>query len=84
MRNLKIREDLIQCGVSIPVFFLDTHTEGYIAQGDNTLTIKHEYSTEGEELHEGGYNIIVRITDPSKGLEDRLAFAMSLDFDWNE
>lgn len=72
----------MQDGLSIPVFFLDTHTEGYIAHTD-TLSIKYEYSTEGEELHDDGYNIIVRLTDPSKGLEGRLAFAMSSDFEWN-
>ena len=82
METINIGEDLIQYGISIPVFFLDTHTEGYIAHTD-ALSIKCEYSTEGEELHEGGYNIIVRLTDPSKGLEGRLAFAMSSDFDWN-
>ena len=80
--KVKIRQDLVQDGLSIPVLFLDTHTEGYIAHTD-ALSIKCEYSTEGEELHEGGYNIIVRLTDPSVGfLDNRLAFAMSSDFEW--
>jgi hypothetical protein len=83
MENLKIGSDLIYYGVSIPVFFLDTHTKSHIAHTD-TLTIKYEYLTAGEELYDGGYNVIVRVTDPSVGLKNRLAFAMSSDFDWNE
>jgi hypothetical protein len=83
MENLKIGSDLIYYGVSIPVFFLDTQTRSYIAHTD-TLTIKYEYLTAGEELHEGGYNVIVRVTDPSVGFKNRLAFAMASDFNWNE
>ena len=56
----------------------------------NTLNIDEEWSTDGEQLDdESGYNIIVRITDPSQKdqhgepWKDRLAFAISADFDWN-
>ena len=48
-----------------------------------------DYSTDGEELNPWGANIIVKITDPNQvdkygePWKDRLAFAMSVDFDWN-
>ena len=54
-----------------------------------TLDISCDYCTDGEELNDEGANIIVKITDPSRKdqygnpWKDRLAFAMSIDFDWN-
>ena len=80
--EIKIRQDLVQDGLSIPVFFLDDHTNGFVANTD-TLMIACEYCTDGEELNNDGYNIIVRLTDPSVSWDGRLAFAMSSDFDWN-
>ena len=89
--HLTIRSDLLEedADISVPVRFLDYQEDDYV--GDSaTLNIDYEYSTDGEQLDDmAGYNIIVRITDSSKKdkynnpWKDRLAFAISSDFDWN-
>jgi hypothetical protein len=86
--HLTIREDLQEEELSVPVFFLDRKEQEHIAQTD-TLNIDCIFSTDGEELHHDGYGIIVSITEPTRkdkyGLPwlDRMAFAYSIDFDWN-
>jgi hypothetical protein len=89
--HLTIRSDLLEedSDVSVPVRFLDYQEEGYVGDS-STLNIDCEYSTDGEQLDDvSGYNIIVRITDSSQKdkygspWKDRLAFAISADFDWN-
>ena len=89
--HLTIREDLLEedPDISVPIRFLDYQEDYWIVDSD-TLCINAEYSTDGEQLDDmSGYNIIVRITDPSQKdkygnpWKDRLAFAMSADFDWN-
>ena len=86
--HLTIREDLIEEGLSVPVWFLDYKEDTYL-EDTPTLDIDCDYWTDGEELNDWGANIIVKITDPSQKDEygnpwkDRLAFAISADFDWN-
>lgn len=87
--HLTIREDLVAEDLSIPVRFLDYQEDVWITDS-NTLNIDEEYSTNGEQLDDvSGYNIIVRITDSSQKdkygnpWKDRLAFAISADFNWN-
>ena len=87
--HLTIREELVEDELSVPVRFLDYQEDDWIADSD-TLNIDEEYSTDGEQLDDiSGYNIIVRITDPNKldkygnPWKNRLAFAISSDFDWN-
>ena len=85
--HLTIRNDLVEDGLSVPVHFLDYKEDVHIEQTD-TLNIDCIFSTDGEELYEG-MGIIVRITDPTKKdkygepWKDRMAFAYSIDFDWN-
>ena len=86
--HLTIREDLVEEGLSVPVWFLD-YKEDIHVEDSPTLNIDCDYSTDGEELNPWGANIIVKITDPNQvdkygnPWKDRLAFAMSVDFDWN-
>lgn len=86
--HLTIREDLVEDGLSVPVWFLDYQEASHVEDTLN-LNIDCDYSTDGEELNPWGANIIVKITDPSQfdkygnPWKDRLAFAMSVDFDWN-
>ena len=86
--HLTIREDLIEESVSVPVWFLDYKEDTHV-EDSPTLNIDCDYSTDGEELNPWGANIIVKITDPNQvdkygnPWKDRLAFAMSVDFDWN-
>ena len=86
--HLTIREDLIEEGLSVPVWFLDYKEDTHV-EDTPTLDIDCDYCTDGEELNDYGANIIVKITDPSRKDEygnpwkNRLAFAISADFDWN-
>ena len=86
--HLTIREDLQEEELSVPVYFLDHKEQEHIAQTD-TLNIDCLFSTDGEELHHDGYGIIVSITEPTRKdkygepWKERMAFAMSVDFDWN-
>ena len=87
--HLTIREDLQEEELSVPVFFLDRKEQEHIAQTD-ALNIDCLFSTpNGEELHHDGYGIIVSITEPSRKdkygepWEERVAYAYSIDFDWN-
>ena len=86
--HLTIRKDLVEEGWSVPVWFLDYKEDTHV-EDTPTLNIDCDYSTDGEELNPWGANIVVRITDPSQvdrcgnPWKDRLAFAMSIDFDWN-
>ena len=86
--HLTIREDLIEESVSVPVWFLDYKEDTHV-EDSPTLNIDCDYSTDGEELNPWGANIIVKITDPNQvdkygnPWKDRLAFATSVDFDWN-
>lgn len=89
--HLTIRSDLLaECAdTCVPVRFLDYQEDDYVGDS-STLDIDCEYCTDGEQLMaEEGYNIIIRITDPSKkdkynnAWKSRLAFAYSSDFDWN-
>jgi hypothetical protein len=85
--HLTIRDDLVEEGLSVPVHFLDYKEDTHVEQTD-TLNIDCIFSTDGEELYEG-MGIIVRITDPTRTdkygepWKDRMAFAYSIDFDWN-
>ena len=80
--HLTIRDDLVEEGLSVD-YKEDAHVEH-----TDTLNIDCIFSTDGEELYEG-MGIIVRITDPTRTdkygepWKDRMAFAMSIDFDWN-
>lgn len=86
--HLTIREDLIEQSVSVPVWFLDYKEDTHV-EDSPTLNIDCDYSTDGEELNPWGANIIVKITDPNQvdkygnPWKERLAFAISADFDWN-
>ena len=86
--HLTIREDLQEEELSVPVYFLDHKEQEHIAQTD-TLNVDCIFSTDGEELHHDGYGIIVRITEPTRKdkygepWKERMAFAYSIDFDWN-
>ena len=86
--HLTIREDLQEEELSVPVYFLDHKEQEHIVQTD-TLNIDCIFSTDGEELHHDGYGIIVSITEPTRKdkygepWKERMAFAMSVDFDWN-
>ena len=86
--HLTIREDLVEEGLSVPVWFLD-YKEDIHVEDTPTLDIDCDYCTDGEELNDWGANIIVKITDLSQKdqygnpWENRLAFAISADFDWN-
>ena len=81
--HLTIREDLQEEELSVPVFFLDRKEQEHIAQTD-TLNIDCLFSTpNGEELHHDGYGIIVSITEPTRKWKERVAYAYSIDFDWN-
>jgi len=85
--HLTIREDLVEEELGMPVHFLDYKEDVHVFHTD-TLNIDCIFSTDGEELYEG-MNIIVRITDPTRTdkygepWKDRMAFAYSIDFDWN-
>ncbi len=87
MSELIIRGDLVAEGLSVPVHFLDCHEDANIEHTE-TLNVDCIFSTDGEELSEKGYGIIVRITDPTQRdkygepWKDRMAFAYSIDFDW--
>ena len=87
--HLTIRQELAEDEMSVPVRFLDFQEDDWLTDSD-TLNIDGEYSTDGEQLDDtSGYNMIVRITDPNQKdkygnpWKDRLAFAISADFDWN-
>lgn len=88
--HLTIREDLVEEGLSVPVRFLDYQEESWITDSD-TLNIDEEYVPEnGEQLDDiSGYNMIIKVTDLTQKdrygdlWKDRLAFAISADFDWN-
>ena len=81
--HLTIREDLQEEELSVPVFFLDRKEQEHIEQTD-TLNIDCLFSTpNGEELHQDGYGIIVSITEPNRNWKERVAYAYSIDFDWN-
>ena len=85
--HLTIREDLVEEELGVPVRFLDYKEDEHIFHTD-TLNIDCIFSTDGEELYEG-MGIIVRITEPTRKdkygepWKDRMAFAYSIDFDWN-
>ena len=89
--HLTIRKDLLEedSDIAVPIRFLDYQEDAWIGDSD-TLYIDEEYSTDGEQLDDmSGYNMIIKITDPSQKdqygnpWKDRLAFAISADFDWN-
>ena len=89
--HLTIRKDLLEedPDISVPIRFLDYQEDAWLGDS-NTLNIDEEYSTDGEQLDDmSGYNMIVKITDPSQkdqygnAWKERLAFAISADFDWN-
>ena len=88
--HLTIRQDLVEENLSVPVRFLDYQEESWITDSD-TLNIDEEYVPEnGEQLDDiSGYNMIIKVTDLSQKdeygdpWEERLAFAISADFDWN-
>ena len=89
--HLTIRQDLLEedPDISVPIRFLDYQEDTWVGDSD-TLNIDEEYSTDGEQLDDmSGYNMIVKVTDPSQKdqygdlWKDRLAFAISADFDWN-
>ena len=89
--HLTIRKDLLEedPDISVPIRFLDYQEDAWVGDSD-TLNIDEEYSTDGEQLDDmSGYNMIVKITDPSQKdqygnpWKERLAFAISADFDWN-
>ena len=85
--HLTVRKDLQEEGMAVPVRFIDTKEDAHIAQ-TNSLTVDCLFCTDGEELHEGT-NIIVRVSDPTredkhgKPWKDKMAFAYSIDWDWN-
>ena len=89
--HLTIRQDLLEedPDIAVPIRFLDYQEDAWAGDSD-TLNIDEEYSTDGEQLDDlSGYNMIVKITDPHQKdqygnpWKDRLAFAISADFDWN-
>ena len=85
--HLTIRDDLVEEGLSVPVHFLDFKVDDWLEDSED-LNIECLFSTDGEELYEG-MGIIVRITDPTRTdkygepWKERMAFAYSIDFDWN-
>ena len=79
--HLTIRDDLVEEGLSVPVHFLDFKVDDWLEDSED-LNIECLFSTDGEELHEG-MGIIVSVTEPKFGWKERMAFAHSIDFDWN-
>jgi len=79
--HLTIREDLVEEGLSVPVHFLDRKVDEHLEDSD-TLNIDCLFSTNGEELYEG-MGTIISVTEPKFGWKERMAFAYSIDFDWN-
>ena len=80
--HLTIRDDLVEDGLSVPVHFLDRKADEHIEDSD-TLNIDCLFSTDGEELNNYGMGIIISVTEPKFGWKERMAFAYSIDFDWN-
>ena len=87
--HLTIREDLIAEGYSVPVSLLSVGDCDPIHIEDTPyldITCEHASDT---ELDDRGSTLLVRITDPtqfdSEGepLNNRLAFAINADYDWN-
>ena len=73
---------MVEDGLSVPIHFLDRKVDEHIEDSD-TLNIDCVYSTpNGEELYEG-MGIIVSVTEPKFEWKERLAYAYSIDFDWN-
>tara|TARA_Y100000114_G_scaffold88962_1_gene82505 strand:- start:91 stop:351 length:261 start_codon:yes stop_codon:yes gene_type:complete len=80
--HLTIRKDLVEDGLSVPIHFLDRKVDEHIEDSDS-LNINCVCSTpNGEELHEG-MGIIISVTEPKFEWKERLAYAHSIDFDWN-
>ena len=87
--HLTIREDLIAEGYVVPVSLLSVGDYDPIHIEDTPhLDITCEHASDGE-LDDVGSNLLVRITDPTqfdtdgKPLKNRLAFAISADYDWH-
>ena len=90
--HLTIRKDLLEedPDIAVPIRFLDYQEDAWIGDSD-TLYIDEEYCPENGEQFDyiSGYNMIIKITDPSQkdqygnAWKERLAFAISADFDWN-
>ena len=80
--HLTIREDLIEEGLSVPVWFLDIKVDEWLEDSD-TLEVECLFATNGEELNSDGYNTIVEVTEPRLGWNKRLGYVYSIDFDWN-
>ena len=87
--HLTIRKDLFEDDLSVPIRFLDYQEEVWL-EDSPTLNIDCEYCTDGEQLDDmAGYNIIIKVSDSCQKdkygnlWKDRLAFAISADFDWN-
>ena len=80
--HLTIREDLVSDELAVPVHFLDRKVDEHIEDSD-TLDIDCLFSTDGEELNNYGMGIIISVTEPKFGWKERMAFAYSIDFDWN-
>ena len=87
--HLTIRKDLIEDGFSVPVSLL--LVDGYDSihiEDTPFLDITCKYTFDGEVDAEGS-NILVKITDSTQfdpqgePIKDRLAFAISADYDWN-
>lgn len=79
--EIYIREDLRE-DTEVPVRFLDLKEDAHVGHSD-TLKVECLFSTDGEELYEG-MGILVRITEPKRGWVERMAFAYSIDFDWEK
>ena len=80
--HLTIRDDLVEEGLSVPIHFLDIHVDEWLEDSED-LNIDCLFSTDGEELNNKGMGIIVSVTEPKFGWKERMAFAYSIDFDWN-
>jgi len=75
---MHIRKDL-QLDTGMPIRWTDKHEDDYLYHTD-TLKLELAFHSDNE-LTEEGYNIILYVTDPSKGIECREAFGISADYD---
>ena len=74
---LKIRKDLVEDGLSVPIWFLDTREHEWLEDSD---ALNIECLDQVEELAGGGYNTIVEVTN--KLGAKRWGYVSSIDFDY--
>ena len=86
-KELRLRDDLVEDGLSVPIHFLDVDYEmdsPYLQFLDHSPSLKVESVVlSDEELNDEGMNLIIKITEPQFGWKRRKAYAYSADFENN-